>query len=567
MRAEDYSSDVYGDIVRVIRGYGLRPAQARGNDRAFEGPIKTDSGEVLIRFEIFDWDFEKYPRAHLLDTFPDGHRIYAHVDAFGGLCYFAPESIVLDRYRPSVAVHQCLHAIESVLNTAFSGSPEAATDVQNEFVAYWTLGQQPLAKPVLVDELPADATVAAYFSVEGSDTERHAMICESHERARLLVSAIGYNCVNEVGCTCFLFTSEVAPAAPSGSFPTTIREFFAWVGTWDRTLLRRIRKTFSSNADYLGQERCVLALATPSGRFGIEFAHDQVHRLAFRHNPAGYCNLLHGKQGGKTSIIRLRLDEIGPTYIHSRNLEFESLAGKRIKLIGCGAIGGYLATALVRLGAGTGQGGRLTLYDPGILEPDNLGRHTLGFSALFRNKAQALRVELLGQFPYLDVEASGDAQSYTDEFFATDLIIDATGSEAHSEKLNFHHVKRRLSPALYVRIRGNGECVQTLLSDSGQHACFRCLRQAEGGNYFAERLPVLKSAPITRFRGCASFTPYAVSSSLSAAALATDAVIDWLKGTPSPRYRTRHIENADTRRFPNQDLAPIKKCPACHPNS
>lgn len=563
VQVDDLPSDTYGDVVNVIRSYGLRPARARSNARAFEGPIRAGGNAVKVRFEISDWDFEAYPQARLLEDFPDGHRIYAHIDAAGGLCYFTPESIVLDRYRPWDAVHQCLHAIESVLRNALARDADADADIQNEFVAYWALGQLPLAKSVIVDELTAGTTEASYFSFDGPNADRRAIICQDSERAHNLVTALGYNQSTELAYTCFLFDSDKTPTAPRGAFPATIHELLTWIATWDRSMLRDIRARLATNKDYLKQTRCVLAFSTPAGRFGAEFTHDLRHRIGFQRKPADYCNFLQGKKGGLTAITRLKLDEIGASYIHSRNLEFESLAGKRIRLIGCGAIGGYLAASLVRLGAGTGDGGQLFLCDPGVLEAENLGRHTLGFNALFRNKADALRAELISQFPYLNIVADATLQSYDDKFFATDLVIDATGNEAHSEKLNFFHVKRRLCPALYVRIRGNGECVQTLLSDSERFACFRCLRQAEGGNYRDERLPVLKSAPIMRFRGCASFTPYAVSSSLSAAALASDVVIDWIKGHPTPRFRTRRIENADLRQFPNQDLSPLKKCPAC----
>ncbi|WP_259663035.1 ThiF family adenylyltransferase [Burkholderia pseudomallei] len=560
---EDLSSDTYGDVVNVIRSYGLRPARARGNMRAFEGPISVGGTTIRIRFEISDWDFETYPHARLLDDFPDGHRIYAHIDATGGLCYFTPESIILDRYRPWDAVNQCLHAIESVLTKALARDSNADADIQSEFVAYWAFGQLPPAKSVVVDELAAGATEASYFSFDGPDADHRALICENSEHAGKLITALGYNQSIELAYTCFLFASDKTPTAPRGAFPATIRELLSWIATWDRSMLRDIRARLATSKGYLKQKRCVLAFSTPIGRFGIEFAHDARHRLGYQRNPAHYCNFLHGEKGGQTAITRLKLDDIGASYIHSRNLGFESLVGKRIRLIGCGAIGGYLAASLVRLGAGTGDGGQLFLCDPGVLEPGNLGRHTLGFSSLFRNKADALRSELVRQFPYLNIISDPVAQSYNDQFFATDLVIDATGNEAHSEKLNFFHVKHRLCPVLYVRIRGNGECVQTLLSDSERFACFRCLRQADGGNYRDERHPVLGSVPITRFRGCASFTPYAVSSALSAAALATDVVIDWLKGHSTPRFRTRRIENADVRQFSNQDLSPLKKCPAC----
>ncbi|MGF6546745.1 ThiF family adenylyltransferase [Paraburkholderia youngii] len=383
----------------------------------------------------------------------------------------------------------------------------------------------------------------------------------------MLIEGLGFCHIAELAYTCFLFESEITPAAPAGAFPATVYGFFDWVKSWNRNLLRSIRSRLASNARYLQQKRCVLAISSPVGRFGVQFEHDPKHRLGFLRDPAAYCHFLHGTKGGKTPVDRLRFDDIGPTYIHSRNLEFESLAGKRIRLVGCGAIGGYLASALVRLGAGTGKGGLLSVYDPGIMEAENLGRHALGFRALFRNKAEAIRDDLMNQFPYVTIEAHGERPTYNDAFFATDLVIDATGNEAHSEKLNFYHVMRRLCPVLYIRVMGNGECVQTVFCDSSRFACFRCLRLGKGGNYREDRFPVLKSAPITRFRGCASFTPFAVSSSLSAAALAADAVIDWLKGAPTPRFRTRRAESGETRFFPNQDLAPIKGCPACQGTS
>ena len=44
------------------------------------------------------------------------------------------------------------------------------------------------------------------------------------------------------------------------------------------------------------------------------------------------------------------------------------------------------------------------------------------------------------------------------------------------------------------------------------------------------------------FMACADFTPFAVSASMSAAALTIDMILDWLQGDVSPRYRTRYTE-------------------------
>ena len=73
--------------------------------------------------------------------------------------------------------------------------------------------------------------------------------------------------------------------------------------------------------------------------------------------------------------------------------DMQTLSGKRLVIIGCGTIGGYLAEMLVKAGAGT-AGGQLTLVDFDSLYPQNIGRHRLGFPNLFSNKATGMVEEL-----------------------------------------------------------------------------------------------------------------------------------------------------------------------------
>ena len=76
------------------------------------------------------------------------------------------------------------------------------------------------------------------------------------------------------------------------------------------------------------------------------------------------------------SVIR-----IDDRYLAQRNIpKSKTLAGKKIALVGCGTIGGYLSDMLVKAGAGT-CGGQLTLVDFDGLLPQNIGRHRLGLSA------------------------------------------------------------------------------------------------------------------------------------------------------------------------------------------
>jgi tRNA A37 threonylcarbamoyladenosine dehydratase len=82
----------------------------------------------------------------------------------------------------------------------------------------------------------------------------------------------------------------------------------------------------------------------------------------------------------------------------------KTLAGKRIALVGCGTIGGYLSDMLVKAGAGS-CGGKLTLVDFDGLLPQNIGRHRLGFPDLLSNKAEAMAKNAAGLSPGVEVHA------------------------------------------------------------------------------------------------------------------------------------------------------------------
>ncbi|WP_157719526.1 ThiF family adenylyltransferase [Pseudomonas oryzae] len=272
--------------------------------------------------------------------------------------------------------------------------------------------------------------------------------------------------------------------------------------------------------------------------------------------------------GGGEKISRLHVQDLSHSFIASRNLTSSlgtALSGRKVALIGCGAIGGYLTQALSRLGAGH-EGGRLELFDPQILMPENLGRHALGFKYLFKNKAEALKDEANLQLPGINVEAHALEMRSPNTLKDFDLIVNATGEETVAEMLNEAQINAGTSfpPILHVWIKGNGETVQALWTDSQEFGCFRCLRLNAEEDRMQERFPVLKGDIEKSYRACQHYTPYAVSAPISAVALATDLVVDWLRtDDPSPRFRTRSVETADVYKVKNQNIRPLDGCPAC----
>ncbi|SPS03062.1 HesA/MoeB/ThiF family protein [Cupriavidus taiwanensis] len=440
-----------------------------------------------------------------------------------------------------------------------------AHDIQNEFLAHWALGQDVF--PVFVGtvdigKLPQDA-YSSYFILEHHG-EKHALIADSREEVTKLCGAWGWSAPTKAGKRCWILRTERLPAVPEDHLPKTVKDLFAWLRSWDPALYHGVQRVLEREPSYLESRFVSFAVHCPIGWIGFGFDLEQRRRLGYGRRPALYKQYLHGK-GAHTPIMRLSLTDVSPSYVHSRNLAFPDLRGKRICMVGCGAIGGHLAQALVRLGAGSGDHGQLTLIDHDELSAENLGRHYLGYPALFGQKARVLRDELQRQFPLSRIEARDENVLATPQLFLCDLVIHATGEEQLGDLLNEIRQRARelAAPLLHVWIKGNGEAVQALWTDDAGFGCFRCLRHADMRRYRQKRFPLLKADPIRYQRGCQAFTPYAVSAPMQAASLATDLVIDWLKGDPSPRFRTRATENADVRMLKNQNISRLEDCPAC----
>lgn len=543
-------------LALTLRALAERKFVAAGyvshGGRRFRGHLPSPKGPLRVSVTIRDWDFLVYPTIQVesgLERFPE---LRPHLDRFGDLCYFERRRVVLDRYDPATAIVQCLTQAESVLAHVLSDANYRVADIQNEFLIHWER-QEPEAFTVRMGSVKKGALTAPLHF--GADLHP-AILADDRHTAEALAKALGQGPLNAEANRCWLFRTEKLPPVPL-QFPRNLLELFDWLRQWDRHLYNGIQRVLTIPEAY--QYVCLpFAVHTPVGWIGFMFRPN----AGAKGTPSQKKQYLHA-QAAQITMDRISLFDVSPEFVHSRNLAFRDLTDKRITVVGCGAIGSHLAAALVRLGAGQGNG-LLRLIDSDTLQPENLGRHLLGYNMLGRWKASALREELLRQFPLSRIEAVDKGVEADRSLFSADLIIDATGDQLVSEYLNGTWLDAaRPCPILYVWIQGNGECVQSLWCDTADHACFRCLRLNNPERHREERFPVLKHPVDHRVIGCTGFTPYAVSSAFLAASLAGDVVCDWMQGRCAPRYRTRFRENVDVHPVVNADHPPLTDCPAC----
>ena len=547
------------------RGF-KRTAARKPNIRAFKGSLQVSAGPVPVRLEIEDWDFVSYPHIEILEYPAFLPRSMPHIDSSGGLCYLARGSIVLDRFAPASAIALCLEEAEKVLESVVSNRASNQRDMRDEFLAYWGGGAN--RTWALVGHIERNASTAQFSIVELPKDRlggaRLIVISTSQAEVENLARCMSGNIAANQFSSCWILETDVPPIAPNGNLPVTVSDVFTYLRAWDDSLHKEVQRLLGTDRNYLQQDAARFAIRTPPGWLGFSFELSPAFKKAFARKPQAYRQHLHTK-GGTTAISRMTLTEFGTDFIHARNLKSPTLAGKRVHIVGCGAIGGYLAQSLARLGAGS-LGGVLKIVDPEILEPDNVGRHWLGMSSLFLPKSQAVVAELSRQFPESKFVSEVMDVRETRGLFDADLIVDATGIEALSEALNASYCGRdrsKTAPILYVWVLGNGEAVQTLWVDSDKFGCYRCLRQPKGSQYRQERFPILTTEPTLVAGGCGEYRPYAVSAPMTAAALATDAIVDWLGGNPSPRLRISCREGAAVRHQKNLNMTPLRDCPAC----
>lgn len=222
------------------------------------------------------------------------------------------------------------------------------------------------------------------------------------------------------------------------------------------------------------------------------------------HVPQGYLLTAGVLRSCKTKPKPLRVLRHSPDYLHLRSGLRVDWSTTSVAVVGCGAVGGYLAETLAQTGFTS-----LTLIDSDVLEPDNILRHVLPETYLLKNKAAALKEFLDLSFPYLNVEAVpkdlgiGSLDSLAD----FDVVVDATGVTGISRSIV------RARPAkhvLSVWLEPGGAGGHAVLSGDGR-GCLECFYHLDGEPRLENRYRFVASGSevAINLTGCAgAFFPF-----------------------------------------------------------
>lgn len=501
-----------------------------------EGNLKTRFGEVPCRAFIYR-SFDSFPLVQLTPVPECLLPIAPHIGAGGFLCYIAKSTAVVDIFDPIGQTLAVLEQAARVLDQIMAG--ERVDDLAEEFFAYW----------------PGDLL---YVDVEGRQSGPGVLLeggCSyaiSDDPKRTLAKLAHLpGSLKELAVVVDRVTTRALPRpVPDAWPPKTVKDLLVWQGQLDdacrRKIEARIVKAYRRNWNFafivIDSPTMPYAFSTP-GLQNIPRGSSRDQRLPIYDVPIRLFQLI-------------RIDDV---YVTERNIPgHTTLARKRIAMVGCGTIGGYLGEMLVKAGAGTG-GGELMLVDNQLLEPGNLGRHRLGGDKLFLPKATALADEIKRVMPASNVRPIDvDAREVNLEGF--DLLVDATGEQALGQRLAANHSKK--TPILHVWIEGAGVAVRSYIGRHPSEGCYRCLCDYEyRGDFMAVEGGV---EPLFAGEGCEGpYVPFSASVSVQAAALGLDTAMAWVGRKDWPGLSTRVVSRAHEAATADCTILRYPGCPAC----
>lgn len=517
-------------------GFRRDEQQAASGYLVVNGELNTRFGGIGCKVWI-DRTFQKFPLIQLVSVPDILLPIAPHVGPSGFLCYIASATAVVDIFDPIGQTLAALRQAADVLDQIMAG--ERVDDLAEEFYAYWQ------GLPCYVDvETRQSGEVAL---LEGGQS--YALSDDPKRSMKKLAHLPGT--LRELPITVDKVTTRVSPRPLVHAWPPqTVKDILDWQACLDDACRRKIEVRIIK-AYRMGSSLALIEIDSPTMPYA--FAVMDLQKVK-RESSLDQRLPIYGAR-----IVPLQLIRIDDSFVSQRNIPGQkTLAGKRVALIGCGTIGGYLGEMLAKAGAGTG-GGELRLIDNQILEPGNLGRHRLGGNKSFLPKATALADEIQLVMPSANVRAF-DFDVREVNLAGLDLLIDATGEQALGHWIASQHAKH--VPLLHVWIEGAGIAIRAYMKRHASEACYRCLCDYEAEHEFCSVEGGIE--PLFAGQGCEGpYVPFSASVSMQAAALGLDAAMAWVGQKDWPGLTTRILSRADESATADCTVLRRPGCPAC----
>lgn len=504
-------------IPLTVTDLAASPTQRRNAVIAFAGELLIEGQQVTIHLGLDRYFPLSLPFIYLVPS--DSLGLLPHV-SLGFVCYAQTEGLLLNRHNPLGLLEEALTKSAVTLVQGIRGENRA--DFVDEFEAYWRQMSNTQSIPSYIS--PTDELRSVVVALRDSPQDGYEFVCDSEAEVRAYAR-------DDKGHQRTIVTALYIPLQP-GTLLVPPTGNTVWSLSEIRNIVQQ-HVTPKNRAKLLKlcqkhkqQEVVIFKLPrTKEGEvlFGINF---------------------QGVESAHPLLPGSTIREIGPlllprrdrAYLLPRSGASLDLAKKRVAVIGCGSVGGFLAHELVRTGILN-----LALIDHDSLTTDNTFRHVLGRKGIGNNKAKELKADIEEKYPYVTVQAITKPIEHaldTGEFRPKDwdLVISAVGYLPTNLHLNWHlHTTEGMPPLLVTWLEPYGigghalialnnkrsgclECLYTLMPADEQSNPYDRSSFAASGQNFAKDLS-----------GCGSlFVPFGSLHATRTASLAAELALDLL---------------------------------------
>lgn len=533
------------DVVAAFKSRGFRyVSRTQFNSAKLTGILVTSHSNHECDVYI-PADFSSPPIIKLVTLPPELLPIAPHIGPDKSICYLTNSTITLDIFDPVGQMLACLDRAAFVLNQILTG--EIENDLAEEFFSYWG-SEEFLCFYDVASENPSKVVCLA--DLEKTHKTQSLFLTDDAARTCYKAAGIGHQ-LTQMDVVVARISTSTYPRPSLLCWPITrVDELL----NWQRALNKRTADEITQKLASMRRKKTKVGLIIVDSP-----AYSYAFLVFFNVQNDHVSGLKVGECFNNEWVVPSSVYRIDERYIAERNVPgMQTLSGKKIAVVGCGTIGGYIVDLLVKAGAGTGSG-ELTLVDKDKLHSQNLGRHLLGFSYLLDNKARALAHYFMANMPDAKIRPFLVDVRHTN-LSGMDLIIDATAEGTVASFLSKEYGEK--SALMTVWIEGAGVAVGALLRPSQGYACATCLATHNAkGDYSTtmERIP-----PKFAGQGCEqAYVPFPASVSVKAACLASEMVLDWVAGKFEPTLRTMVIDKTFTSATTMANPEPIEGCPAC----
>jgi len=451
-----------------------------------------------------------------------------HVFRSGWICIL-PGSASVDAGRPDEVVKYCVQQAIDIL------TQDHSEDFREEFAIYWRLDSGSDSRQFLLTEPLEKLEQGCCAEI----LNKYIIIGSSVASITSWVSAfLGEHTHTGTIRPCIIADLD-RPLLPE-QYPKTIWEVRELVRVGAPAVLDALDEQICSTVQFFSllfkqqsEDGPVLAGVVTFSK-GLR---NSTKINGFRPGKAPNKILIAKKRGNlqNSSVDRGNVQRVDHKWIHSRGGDGNDLASKKVLLIGCGSLGGYVAHLLGRAGIGN-----LTFLDNDKLEWENVGRHVLGASKVGLSKANALCMRLQQELPHLCIDHFyGDwrdwiAAGNSDKFDCFNLVVSTVGDWSCERPLNL--LKRRESTPLILFgwIEPYGVAGHVLLTHH-LGGCLECGFNQFG--HFSRRVANFDATTLTKEPGgCTYYQEYGPLNVIPIAEMISKCAVDALMEHPKQSY-------------------------------